>query len=81
MSFGISFNNANGFNNNNNFDNICDAFGLNEGDRIRVLTTSGATAVGVFLRCVYGFLIWIRNSTNGPVITITSLDGISISKI
>jgi hypothetical protein len=54
---------------------------LTQGDRIQVLTAGGGSDTGIFLRFEDNFLIWIQNSTGNVVQAITSLNGISISKL
>jgi len=55
--------------------------GLEEGDPILVQTPSGLSDQGVFIRIEDGFLIWARSIQGQSFITITSLDGISITRI
>ncbi len=55
--------------------------GLTEGNIILVQTPSGICDQGVFIRIDDGFLIWVRTIGKNSFITITSLDGITISKI
>lgn len=62
----------------NNYYNIG---GLVEGDQIQVLTNSGSIDTGVFLRFEDGFLIWVRNNNGNCLFSLTSVDGITISKL
>ncbi|MDF2700245.1 MAG: hypothetical protein K0Q49_1801 [Haloplasmataceae bacterium] len=55
--------------------------GLDEGDRIRVISAGGLNDTGRFIRVQDNFLIWVRDDGATPDLTITSLFGISVSKL
>lgn len=55
--------------------------GIEEGSIILVQTPSGICDQGVFLRIDDGFLIWVRTVRNNSYITLTSLNGITISRL
>ncbi len=53
---------------------------LIEGDQIHVISASGHSDTGVFLRFESGFLIWVKSNEGNAVYAFTSLEGINIFK-
>ncbi|MDF2700246.1 MAG: hypothetical protein K0Q49_1802 [Haloplasmataceae bacterium] len=65
----------------NDDSNSTRLIGIDEGDRIRVISAGGLNDTGVFIRIEGNFIIWVRDDGATPDLTITSLQGISISKL
>ncbi|GEM_PF-985336 len=54
---------------------------LVEGDQIHVVSASGESDRGVFIRIENDFLIWVKNNNGCAVYAITSLEGITVYKL